>query len=95
MNAVLGKKREEKKLSIDYKHILASIIILILLIPLMIFYEREYIFEKPDYQICRDMCEDRGYYDGYGINYKKVPGQKLCHCWDNTKKESYDVGIIE
>ena len=91
----IGKKREFKNIPINSKHIMISVATLVLLAFFMITFQRGYIFEKPDHQICFDLCIQKGY-DGSGTSLgPKVSGKSTCSCWNNETKEYDEVGIIE
>jgi hypothetical protein len=61
----------------------------------MIVFQRGYIFEKPDSQVCRNLCLQKGY-DGTGTSLSpRDVGNVACSCWNNVTEEYDEVGIIE
>jgi len=90
----VGKKREIENTPINNKHIIISVTTLVLLVFLMVIYQRGYIFKEPPSKVCKDICVQKGY-DGISTSLgRTVSGKNTCSCWNKATKKYDEVGSI-
>jgi hypothetical protein len=95
MGMSYGKKMESKNVPVQIKYILISLILCALLGGFIFTSNRGYVFKKPSYRRCQEMCVQHG----YGAQSTSLEfldsGAYMCSCMNKQTKKFDDVGTVD